>query len=73
MDNVKIGKGFAIKFYGIFAIVSLYLMQCWYASTTGKSIGETDEIIKMVIMSLIGAAVDAHLLGIFKVILSCNK
>lgn len=63
--------GVAVGF--IFATLSLYLMQCWYASTTGKSIGETDEIIKMVIMSLIGAAVDAHLLGIFKVILSCNK
>ena len=55
-----------------FATIALFIIQYWYVSTTGKSIGDIEEIIKMVIISLIGAAVDAHLLGVFKVILSCN-
>ena len=56
-----------------FATIALFIIQYWYVSTTGKSIGDIEEIVKMMIISLIGAALDAHLLGIFKVILSCNK
>lgn len=63
--------GVAVDF--AFATIALFIIQYWYVSTTGKSIGDIEEIVKMMIISLIGAALDAHLLGIFKVILSCNK